>query len=145
MRLHQKGLTPICCFALLATLQGCAVNRNPASPEVRAAALTPLYCTTGPQCTRYWQRAQLWVTETSQWRIQTATDTVIITYNPTDSSIHRGYKITKEPQADGREQIRISSGCANMFGCSTDEFEMALSFKNYLRAGDPTSTNKPGT
>lgn len=76
------------------------------------------------------------MTNNSKWKVQTATDAIIVTFTPSQSATERGFKITKEPLAGGLEQIRIASGCNNMFGCSTDEFETALAFKTYVKAGD---------
>lgn len=119
--------------ATIVILAGCATAKV-ASPEVQAAALAPLYCDGAEQCARYWRRAQIWVTNNSRWKIQTVTDAVIVTYTPPRSEVSRGFQITREPLSEGREQIKIASACANMFGCDTDAHRVALDFKNYVKA-----------
>jgi hypothetical protein len=95
--------------------------------------MEPLYCEGADECARYWRRAQVWVVTNSKWKIQTATDAVIVTHTPPSGDIYRAYQITREPLSGGREQIKIASGCANTFGCTTDESTMALAFKNYVK------------
>lgn len=117
-------------FLCVLTVAGCATK--PVAPELAAAAAQPLYCYGVEQCALYWKRAQLWVVNNSGWKIQLATDTLIETYNPIRSSTARGYRITKEPQGNGREQIRIATACANMFGCGEPEEVAVVKFKSYV-------------
>jgi hypothetical protein len=121
-------------------IAGCATPRQ-ASPGLQAAAMAPLYCEGAEECSRYWRRAQVWVTTNSRWKIQTVTDSVIVTFTPSQGEVTRGYQVTKEPLSQGREQIKIASACANMFGCNTDAHQVALEFKNFVRG--PSNADSP--
>lgn len=119
---------------MLATmLAGCA-----APPTQRAAAPLPpdpVLCSGAEECSLYWRRAQVWVTRHSAYKLQSVTDTVITTYGPTRYSVERAYRVTRVPGAEGRDEIVLESGCANLFGCSTGRDEDAESFRRYVRFG----------
>lgn len=140
----MKKKATLAAVVMVAVLAGCASGPGSSvSPEVEAAAREPLYCHGPEQCSVYWRRAQLWVASNSAWKIQTVTDALIVTYTPQRSSVERGYQITREPQDGGREQISIGSACANMFGCSTDTFQQAAKFKQYVKDVKPVQAAAP--
>lgn len=120
----------------LALLTACATQVPAIDPAIAAAAQEPLFCRGTDQCKRYWQRAQVWVAQNSYWKIQTATDVLIQTYNAVQGSTRRAYTVLKEPGSGEVERIMIRSACDNMFGCDVNEFEVAARFKAYVRAAD---------
>lgn len=127
----------LCVGAAVVLLAACAAPQGAGvDPAVAAAATEPLFCRGADQCQRYWRRAQLWVAKNSRWKIQTATDVLIETYGSPRSSTDRAYQVLREPGPGGVERIVIRSGCGNMFGCSTNELEVAAQFKTYVRAAD---------
>lgn len=108
-----------------------------ATPQQSAVAPPPpLFCKAKDECDLFWRRAQVWLAQNSKYRIQSATDTVITTHGPTPHSIERAYQVTRIPGANGIDEITIESGCANIFGCTTDKIEREASFKRYVR-GEP--------
>lgn len=111
---------------------GCATVGE-VDPAMAKEANAPLLCEGKDQCDLYWRRAQVWLASNSHYRIQSATDTVISTHGPTQHSVDRAYQIVRVPLSSKIDQITIQSGCANIFGCSTNELERALSFKRYVR------------
>lgn len=75
-------------------LGGCAAKVDPA---LKAEAMKPLTCNDEKQCDFYWKRAQFWLANNSSWKIQTATDTLISTYNPSPNSPFLAYQVSKMP------------------------------------------------
>lgn len=122
---------PVAVLAALVT--ACAAP----APDAATTALAnePLYCNGAEQCGLYWRRAQVWLANNSSYRIQSATDTVITTHGPSSGSIERAYQVVRMPMEGGREQITISSGCANIYGCNTHTDAMAASFKRFVKTG----------
>jgi hypothetical protein len=100
-------------FILVALVTGSVIGcATPISPETEAAAQKPLTCTTESQCSLYWQRAQFWLARNSTTKLQTATDTVLQTYTPHNST-ELVYEITRERHADGTSRIWVGSLCRN--------------------------------
>ncbi|MBW6101354.1 hypothetical protein HTY54_21250 [Escherichia coli] len=85
-------------------LGGCAAKVDPA---LKAEAMKPLTCNDEKQCDFYWKRAQFWLANNSSWKIQTATDTLISTYNPSPNSPFLAYQVSKMPNEDGSSRIFI--------------------------------------
>lgn len=117
-----------------AALAACA--HTVPSPETVLEAEYPLTCKAPDECALYWRRAQVWLAMNSDYRIQSVTDTVITTHGPLPNAVERGYQVVRVPRANGRDQILITSRCANIFGCSTDRHERAASFKLFVRGGN---------
>lgn len=116
---------------LVAVLGGCA-TAQPIDPVKLQEANAPLNCHGKEQCDLYWQRSQAWIAQNSRYRIQTATDTVITTFGPLDSSADLAYQITKIPGGDGNANIIITAGCDNIFGCFPEQWEGILLFKRFV-------------
>ena len=116
-------------------IAGCAINQVRPTADDIADANTPLFCSGAEQCALAWRRAQLWVVNNAHWKIQTATDVVIDTFNGDPYTPYRRFRITREPVGNGQERIIIASACSNKFGCASDELIEAASFKRYVRAG----------
>lgn len=139
----MKGLA----FVLLPlALAGCATSNNPAL----IASLAPadsmgyeLICES-QDCAEQWQRAQVWVVKHSHWKIQTATDVLIQTYNPTGSMPTYGFSIMKEPLGNGRYRITMSLSCGNIFGCSPPTAnQVKKAFYYYLASGNDLFDRAP--
>ncbi|EPZ6777013.1 hypothetical protein ACXPFP_005012, partial [Escherichia coli] len=86
-------------------------------------------------CDFYWKRAQFWLANNSSWKIQTATDTLISTYNPSPNSPFLAYQVSKMPNEDGSSRIFIKPFCDNMFGCQPNPYQAVVSFKNFVKTG----------
>lgn len=119
--------------AIVVLLGACAAP--PPSPEETALANEPLYCAGPEQCSLYWRRAQVWLANNSPYRIQSATDTVITTHGPMSGSVSRAYQVVRMPLDGGREEITITSGCGNIYGCDTHADASAASFKRFVKTG----------
>lgn len=115
-----------------AVLSGCAKQVDPA---VVAEANKPLTCKDEKQCDLYWKRSQFWVANNSSWKIETATDTLISTYNPAPNSPLLAYQISRMPNEDGSARIYIQPYCDNMFGCQPELYSTVVNFKKFVREG----------
>ena len=120
------------CIVALA-LTGCADKMG--DPSLKAEAEAPLTCSNDKDCSLYWQRAQFWVANNSAWKIQSATDTLISTYNPTPNSPMTAYQVSKLPKGDGTARIFIKPYCDNVFGCQPKPYEAVVSFKRFVKNG----------
>jgi len=94
---------------------------------------TPIICVGERDCMEKWQKAEVWVTNNCQWRIQRASDTVIQTYGPGATSANTAFKITKIPLGGGKYEIRIDAWCNNWFGCFPKPAVAKRDFYNYIR------------
>ncbi|MGP2412818.1 hypothetical protein ACTUSQ_01445 [Pantoea ananatis] len=119
-------------FIFSLTMVGCAKKVDPA---LQAEVMKPLICKDEKQCDTYWKRSQFWIANNSSWKIQTATDTLISTYNPAPYSPLLAYQASKMPHDDGSSQIFIKPYCDNMFGCQPDIYQAVVAFKSFVRNG----------
>jgi len=118
-----------CRYWLAAGVLCACATPAPMTPE----AMAPLTCLNPAQCALYWQRAQAWVAESSAYRVQLSTDTVIQTYGPLVGRADMAYVITKIPRADGSADINIRAECDNVFRCSPELPDALISFKRFVR------------
>ncbi len=125
----MKKMLMASCVTL--ALAGCA-SQTPLDPQVMALAERPLVCNDKAQCDRYWQAAQVWIAENSNFKIQTISDTLIQTYGPVSPDTDLAYTVMKVPQSGGANRIMIRAGCGNMFGCHPRPAEAAAKFKSYV-------------
>lgn len=94
-------------------------------------------CVGVEDCNAKWEAAQLWVVHHSAYKIQTATNVLIETYNPASSSPQIAARVTKEPQGAGKYKLLVTVWCDNMFGCVPDHYESALDFNKAVGAATP--------
>ncbi|HKN65977.1 MAG TPA: hypothetical protein VJW73_06850, partial [Gemmatimonadaceae bacterium] len=86
-------------------------------------------------CKGDWERAQLWIVKHSKWKIQTATDVLVETYNPSEYDPSFGFTATKEPLGNGRYKISLNAKCANFLGCDPREADVVAAFNHYVATG----------
>lgn len=109
-----------------------------------AANAGPVTCDTN--CTTSWERAQLWLAKHSRWKIQTATDVMIQTYNPPEHDTSYGFTATREPLGGGRYTITLTLHCANFIRCDPKESDVVSAFNYYVATGeDILATAKHGS
>jgi hypothetical protein len=72
-------------------------------------------CTLPRQCEAMWAAARDWITQECGYKIQTATDSLIETFN--SSSMELQCRATKTPAPEGGYSFNAAAGCDNMFGC----------------------------
>lgn len=118
----------------VALMAGCATTQHQLTEAEVAEASAPLMCSGDAECKRYWQRAQIWLVQTSRWRMQVATDTVLEAVGNDPYAIERSYRIMKVPMEGESYRLTIQSGCRNIFGCATTDIQDALRFKRFVLA-----------
>lgn len=120
---------------VLFCLSGCSItSKRLQSTLVPASGIgDSVFCAQG--CASEWARAQLWIVNHAHWKIQTANDVLIQTYNPGNSDVSYGFTITKEPHSDGRSLIRLALACGNMFGCDPTPDDVRKAFYYYVKNG----------
>jgi hypothetical protein len=126
-------MKPWLLFSIAAALlvSGCAATPLILGPATGASEAT---CDTG--CREAWERAQLWVVHHSKWKIQTATDVLIETFNPTQYDPSYGFTATKEPLGGGRSRISLGMSCGNPFGCNPRAADVSMAFNYYVATGN---------
>lgn len=91
-------------------------------------------CASG-DCPQYWERAQLWLAKHSNMKIQTSTDVLLQTYNPSSSAGSTyGFTITKEPLTEGQYKIVMEANCSGMM-CAPKVEEVYKAFYYYVTTG----------
>lgn len=93
-------------------------------------------------CPDLWSKAQVWIVKHAMMKIQTATDTVIQTYNPVNNMPVYAFTILKEPIGGGRFRISMSLVCGNMFGCNIESRKLRDAFYHYLNTGEDVLPEK---
>lgn len=91
-------------------------------------------CSTEPECDAKWETAQLWVARNAGYKIQTATNVLIETYNSVGSSAAIQVRVLKEPAGGGAYRLLVYVSCANLFGCVPDTWDAAIDFNRYVGA-----------
>lgn len=95
----------------------------------------PVTCDTG--CKVAWQRSQFWIAKHSLMKIQTATDVLVQTYNPTKATDQTyGFTVTREPMGGEKYRITLETSCANQYnGCSPIADDVKAAFYYYVATG----------
>lgn len=116
-------------------LGGCAAPRvDRLSDEDLRELSEDLVCEGADACAFMWRRAQVWVVNNAGYKIQTATDTVIETFNPARAYESRwAIQIVRHPLTPTRDrlELRPSCGASPLCGSAT---RLELKFKREMRA-----------
>lgn len=127
--------TTALCLAL--AVAGCASTNHAmgnALATIPPGASTIVMCDSG--CVAPWQRAQLWLANHAAMKIQTATDVVVETFNPTGYSPVYGFSVTRSPGLRaGSYTIQMQPHCGNPLGCDPKPRDVELAFAYYIRTG----------
>ena len=113
-------------------LAGCAVQ-PPIDSAIVQAANAPLVCQNKAQCDLYMSRAQYLIARVSGFKIQTANDTLIETYGPTDADgmvYVLAYRVTKLENENGSADIHIDA----MSNCSNNELDIGYCQQASIKA-----------
>ena len=113
-------------------LTGCAPVPISGDWGAISPATTPVLCVGKMQCDVYWQRAQAWVANNSQYRLQTVTDTVIETQGPTLARSALAFRVTRVPDNQDGARIFVLAACGNTFGCTPASSEAVIAFKQFV-------------
>jgi hypothetical protein len=81
----------------------------------------------------YWQRAQAWVANNSEYRLATVTDTILETYGPLAARTGLAFRITKVRDDKEGARIYVLPACSNAFGCSPTPAAAITDFKRFVR------------
>ena len=119
---------------LTAFLAACATTGND-DPQRVAQAMEPLGCVDRTQCELYWQRAKVWISSNSYYRVQLSSDSVIETYGPIAGRMELAYRILKVPDGAGGARIMATAECGNAFRCSPAVSDAITAFKRFTSAG----------
>ncbi len=118
-----------------ASLSGCVAMAPQLSADLQSEYDSPLYCNSEGECKVMWERATYFVNTNAGFKLQIHNDTIIETYNPTDSSPRLAFSISREPLGNGRYQIWTKAWCANIFRCQPNQHEAIARAKRYMRTG----------
>lgn len=117
---------------------GCA---STPSPQIQAKKAeferTVPICEGEADCKAKWEAAQLWVVHNAGFKIQTATDVLVETYNPGPSDAKIAARVTKEPLGGGKYKLVVFVWCNNIFGCVPNGWDAAIDFNNKVGAATP--------
>jgi len=128
--LHQ---TPVARLSIVAALlSGCGPIPIANDPAPTSASANPVLCVGKSQCDIYWQRAQAWVANNSEYRLQTVTDTVIETSGPALARTGLAFRVTRVPDDKDGARIFVLAGCGNALGCSPASADAITSFKRFV-------------
>ncbi|SAL48552.1 hypothetical protein AWB71_02669 [Caballeronia peredens] len=122
--------------ASLALLGGCAVQDQVSSTTMEQAT-QPLTCMSRAECDAWWARSQVWVTNHSEYKLQTITDSIIQTAGPSSGKRALAYQITKTPTNEGTATIGFAAHCDNPLGCEPNPWKAGADFKQFVRNGPP--------
>lgn len=103
----------------LAIVAGCVTQKSLTVPP--HDALGPVVCdatsASRNQCDRIWQRAHLWFTQNSQYRVQTVSAELIQSAGPRRGEITPIFRVVRETLPDRKSRISVAVGCENMSAC----------------------------
>ncbi len=129
-----KGAGLAAIAAALALLAGCSTSGQIAG-ETMEQATAPLTCTNKAECDAWWARAQVWVSNHSEYKLQTVTDSIIQTDGPSGGKRALAYQITKTPSNEGTATVGFAAHCDNMLGCEPNPWKAGADFKQFVRGG----------
>jgi hypothetical protein len=98
-------------------------------------ATAPLTCANKAECDVWWSRAQVWVSNHSEYKLQTVTDSIIQTGGPSGGKRALAYQITRTPSNEGTATIGFAAHCDNMLGCEPNPWKAGADFKEFVRNG----------
>jgi hypothetical protein len=142
-KIMRKTLLSTAVFTITAAgalLSGCS-TQGQISGDTMEQATTPLTCTNKAECDAWWGRAQVWVGNHSEYKIQTVTDSIIQTAGPSGGKRALAYQITKTPSNEGTATIGFAAHCDNMFGCEPNPWAAGASFKQFVRGSASQTSN----
>ena len=115
-------------------LAACA-STGSEDPRQVAQAMEPLGCVDRAQCDIYWQRAKVWISSNSYYRVQLSSDSVIETYGPYAGRMELAYRVLKIPDGAGGARISVTAECGNVFRCSPTVTDAIAAFKRFASSG----------
>jgi hypothetical protein len=117
---------------VVGVLAGCVQVPVVSNPAAAPESAKPLLCVGKAQCDIFWRRAQAWVANNSEYRLQTVTDTVIETDGPAVGRTGLAYRVTRVPDDKDGARIYVLASCSNAFGCSPEPSTAVQAFKLFV-------------
>jgi hypothetical protein len=124
--------------ASLALFGGCA-SQDQVSSTTMEQATQPLTCMSRAECDAWWARAQVWVTNHSEYRIQTVTNSIIQTAGPSSGKRALAYQVTMTPTNEATATIGFAAHCDSPLGCDPNPWQAGADFKQFVRNGPATA------
>jgi len=124
-------------------LTGCATTtpEQHTNPEQQVTmekdAAQKVTCTKGHDCEVKWGRAITWISENSQWKIQTQNEDMIQTDTAGGGSTASHFLVNKVLRGKGLYEITMMSGCDNFIGCEPDATYLKASFNRFVVEAAP--------
>jgi hypothetical protein len=87
-------------------------------------------CVPGADCDAKWSRAMQWLQQNSSWKVQTSTDTQLLTEGPLDTA-KPAFEVTKAARDDGRFEISMRAWCGAE-GCEPLLPQLQASFRKFV-------------
>ncbi|GAB5098606.1 hypothetical protein YK56LOC_43230 [Caballeronia sp. HLA56] len=132
--MSTKLLKAASATAALVLLASCT-SEGQVSSQTMEQATAPLTCMSKLECDAWWARAQVWVTNHSEYKLQAITDSIIQTAGPSSGKRALAYQITKTPSNEGTATIGFAAHCDSPLGCQPGPWQAGADFKQFVRNG----------
>jgi hypothetical protein len=120
---------------LVLLLSACATTGSEDPRQVAAVAAEPIGCVDRAQCETFGQRAKVWISSNSYYRVQLSSDSVIETYGPLAGRMELAFRVLKVPDGVGGARITVTAECGNVFKCTPMASDAILAFKRFTELG----------
>ena len=131
----QEGSLMTRLSSVLALLLSACATTGDSDPSQLARALEPIGCVDRSQCETFWQRAKVWISSNSYYRVQLSSDSVIETYGPLAGRMELAFRVLKVPDGVGGARITVTAECGNVFKCTPMASDAILAFKRFTELG----------
>ncbi len=138
MRIKLTGATLAASLALVLLTSGCA-SQDQVSSTTMEQATQPLTCMSKAECDAWWARAQVWVTNHSEYKLETVTNSIIQTAGPSSSKRALAYQVTMTPTNEATATIGFAAHCDHPLGCEPGPWQAGADFKQFVRNGPSTA------
>ena len=118
---------------LVVAVVGCATRKEPLSDYDLAELAEPLECKGVVECGRLWRKAQAWVVQNAGYKIQSATDAYLQTYNAQSYSSNWAMQLTRMPIGPDTERINLDPSCGPTPLCKEDSSLIIARFRRQMR------------
>jgi hypothetical protein len=116
-------------------LLGVISAASPSAAKAPSVAPPSAACKGTQDCEVKWDRALVWATTHTGYRVAKNTRNVIQTTRPVKYSTVPGVSIVKSRNADGSYSFTLQSFCANVFGCRPDLDQLRTDFARFVETG----------
>jgi hypothetical protein len=118
---------------IVVAVSGCAAPVYVLSDEERQQLAQPVECRGAEPCSALWRRVQAWVARNSGYKIQTASDAIVQTFNAQDYSTSWAMQVVREPVGNGVERLSFSASCGRAPICGQSADQVRARFHREMR------------